>query len=251
MHQRARSALILPLTVTAALLTSIAALGQSQTVDDIVAKNLESRGGVEKWRSIQSMKVTGTIESGGRTINLTAFSKRPNLSRQEMSFQGQQMVQAFDGTHVWVVSPGAGDSKAQEVKGAQADLARAQAEFDSVLFDYKEKGHKVELVGRETDEGHDVYHLRVTRKGGDVQHYYLDADTGIERKITSTLKGPSGETATATIEFGDFRDVNGMKAPFTIKNSLDGHLISQVTVSKVEFNVPIDDSLFQMPATAR
>ena len=120
-----------------------------------------------------------------------------------------------------------------------------------MLLDYKEKGHKVELVGKETDEGHDVYHLRVTRKGGEVQHYFLDADTGIERKITSTLKGPSGETATATIEFGDFRDVDGLKAPFSIKNILDGRLISRVTVSKVEFNVPVEDSLFQMPATAR
>ena len=76
----------------------------------------------------------------------------------------------------------------------------------------------------------------------------LDAETGIERKITSTLNGPNGEKATATIEFGDFRDVNGVKAPFMIKNMLDGRLISQVTVSKVEFNVPIEDSLFQMPA---
>ena len=228
-----------------------AAIGHAQSVDEIVAKNLESRGGIEKWKSIQSMKVTGTIDAGGRTIGLTAWSKRPNLSRQEMTFQGQQMVQAFDGTHVWVLSPGAADNKPQEVKGAQADLARAQAEFDSVLLDYKEKGHKVELVGKETDEGHDVYHLRVTRKGGEVQHYFLDADTGIERKITSTLKGPSGETATATIEFGDFRDVDGLKAPFSIKNILDGRLISRVTVSRVEFNVPVEDSLFQMPATAR
>jgi hypothetical protein len=149
------------------------------------------------------------------------------------------------------VSPGAGDNKPQEIKGAQADLARAQAEFDSVLLDYKEKGHKVELVGKETEEGHDVYHLRVTRKGGDVQHYYLDSDTGIERKITSTLKGPNGQTASATIEFDDFRDVEGLKAPFSIKNILDGHLISHITVSKVEFNVPVEASLFEMPATAK
>jgi outer membrane lipoprotein-sorting protein len=235
------------LALALASLAAVASPGLAQTVDEIVAKNLDSRGGVDKWKSIQSMKVTGTIDAGGKTIGLTAWSKRPNLSRQEMSFEGQQMIQAFDGTHVWVLSPGAGDNKPQEIKGAPADLARSQAEFDSVLLDYKEKGYKVELVGKETDQGHDVYHLKVTRKGGDVQHYFLDADTGIERKITSTLNGPNGETATATIEFGDFRDVNGVKAPFTIKNTLDGRLVSQVTVSKVEFNVPIEDSLFQMP----
>lgn len=229
------------------LLPAIAGGASAQTVDEIVAKNLVSRGGIEKWKTIQSMKVTGTIESGGRTIDLTAWSKRPNLSRQEMRFQGQQMVQAFDGTHVWVQSPGAGGDQAREVTGAQADLARAQAEFDSVLMDYQAKGHKVELVGKETDEGREVYHLKVTRKSGGVQHYYLDAESGIERKITSTLQGPNGEKATATIEFGDFREVDGLMAPFTIKNLLDGRLISQVTVSKVEFNVPVEDSLFTMP----
>jgi outer membrane lipoprotein-sorting protein len=245
-HTRVRS-----LGIALAFILSAPALGHAQTVDEIVAKNLESRGGVEKWKSIQSMKVTGTIDAAGRTIRLTAWSKRPNLSRQEMSSDGQQMVQAFDGTHVWVIAPGAGDNKPQEIKGAPADLARTQAEFDSVLLDYKEKGHKVELVGKETDQGRDVYHLKITRKTGEVQHYFLDADTGIERKMTSTLTGPNGQSATATIEFGDFRDVNGVKAPFSIKNLIDGKLISQVTVSKVEFNVPIEDSFFEMPATAK
>jgi outer membrane lipoprotein-sorting protein len=246
MHNRAPS-----FCIVLCLIAGSVAVAHAQTVDEIVAKNLESRGGIEKWKSIQSMKVTGTIDSGGRKISLTAWSKRPNLSRQEMVFEGQKMVQAFDGTHVWILSPGAGDDKPQEIKGAQADLARAQAEFDSVLLNYKEKGHKVELVGKETDEGHVVYHLRITRKGGDVQHYFLDAETGIERKITSPLKGPNGETATATIEFGDFREVDGLMAPFSIKNIIDGRLISQVTVSKVEFNVPVEDSLFQMPTTGR
>jgi outer membrane lipoprotein-sorting protein len=239
------------LSLALLLIAGSAAVGHAQTVDEIVAKNLESRGGIEKWKSIQSMKLTGTIDSGGQTIGLTAWSKRPNLSRQETSFQGKQMVQAFDGTHVWVLSAGAADNKPQEIKGAQADLARAQADFDSVLLNYKEKGHKVELVGKETDEGHPVYHLKVTRKNGEIQQYFLDGDTGIERKITSTLKGPAGQTATATIEFGDYRDVDGVLAPFSIKNTIDGRLISQVTVSKVEFNVPVEDSLFQMPATAR
>jgi outer membrane lipoprotein-sorting protein len=239
------------LAIALALTLPSGALGYAQTVDEIVTKNLESRGGVEKWKSIQSMKVTGTIDAAGRTIRLTAWSKRPNLSRQDMSSDGQQMVQAFDGTHVWLIAPGAGDNKPQEIKGAPADLARTQAEFDSVLIDYKEKGHKVELVGKESDQGHDVYHLKVTRKGGEVQHFFLDAETGIERKMTSTLTGPNGESAIATIEFGDYRDVNGVKAPFSIKNLIDGRLISQVTVSSVEFNVPIEDSFFQMPATAK
>lgn len=228
----------------AALLLIVAASPtRAQTVDEIVAKNIASRGGAEKWKSIESMKMTGTIEAGGRTIALTAWSKRPNLSRQEMAFEGQKAIQAFDGTRLWVLPPGSDEP--QEMKGAAAELAKTQAEFDSVLFDYKAKGHTVELVGKETDEGRPVYHLKVTRKNGDVQHYFLDAESGIERKITSALKGPAGQTATATIEFGGFREVDGVTVPFTIKNLLDGRLVSQVTVSRIEFNVPVEDDLFR------
>lgn len=216
----------------------------AQTVDEIVAKNIASRGGAEKWKSIESMKMTGSIAAGGRTIGLTAWTKRPNLSRQEMSFDGQKAVQAFDGTHFWVMPPGA--DAPQEMSGTAADLAKTQSEFDSVLLDYKSKA-TVEFVGNEDDGGRPVYHLKVTRKGGGVQHYFLDAETGIERKITSTLNGPNGQTATATIEFGDFRNVDGVMVPYSIKNVVDGKLVSAVTVSQVEFNVPVAEDLFRMP----
>lgn len=229
----------------AALIALTASALAAQTVDEIVVKNIASRGGAEKWKSIESMKMTGTINAGGRTIDLIAWTKRPNLSRQEMSSNGEKAVQAFDGTRFWVMPPGAPGP--QEMKGAPAELAKAQSEFDSVLFDYKNKGATVELVGRESDEGRAVYHLKITRKGGAVQHYFLDADTGIERKITSTLNGPNGQTATATIEFGDFRNVDGVMVPYTIKNLVDGRPVSQVTVSTIEFNVPIENDLFRMP----
>ncbi|NUR54219.1 MAG: hypothetical protein HOQ29_07220 [Acidobacteria bacterium] len=229
----------------AALIALTASALAAQTVDEIVAKNIASRGGAEKWKSIESMKMTGTINAGGRTIDLIAWTKRPNLSRQEMSSNGEKAVQAFDGTRFWVMPPGAPGP--QEMKGPPAELAKAQSEFDSVLFDYKNKGATVELVGRESDEGRAVYHLKITRKGGAVQHYFLDADTGIERKITSTLNGPNGQTATATIEFGDFRNVDGVMVPYTIKNLVDGRPVSQVTVSTIEFNVPIENDLFRMP----
>ena len=233
-----------PVLCAASIFVLTASTLFAQTVDDIVAKNIASRGGAEKWKSIQSMKMTGTIAAGGRTIGLTAWTKRPNLSRQEMSFDGQKAVQAFDGSRFWVTRPGS--DAPQEMSGPPAELAKTQSEFDSVLLDYKSKA-TVELVGNENDDGHPVYHLKVTRKGGAVQHYFLDADSGIERKITSTLTGPNGQTATATIEFGDFRTVDGVMVPYTIKNVVDGKLVSQVTVSQIEFNVPVDDDLFRMP----
>ena len=67
-------------------------------------------------------------------------------------------------------------------------MMRNSADFDGALIDYKSKGHTVELVGKEKLRRRaDVYHLKVTMKDGHVQHYYLDAESGIELKTTSRV----------------------------------------------------------------
>ena len=78
----------------------------------------------------------------------------------------------------------------QQLPNTQAAYASQDAEFDSVFVDYKQKGHAIELVGKETLNGAPVYHLKVTKKGGPPQDYYLDAETGLEKKISVAGRSP-------------------------------------------------------------
>ena len=75
-----------------------AARAQTPSVDDLVAKNLAARGGLDKLRGVQTMKMTGTVNVQGMDMPITVMTKRPNLLFQEMTMQGQRMVSAFDGT---------------------------------------------------------------------------------------------------------------------------------------------------------
>ncbi|MEN3338971.1 MAG: hypothetical protein V7647_2647 [Acidobacteriota bacterium] len=240
--------LIAAVVAAACLLPSPAS---AQTLEQIIAMNLEAKGGLEKIRATATVRMTGHVvatedpSSGGKTATITMLAKRPNMMRREQTMGGETIVSAFDGTTLWMQR---GTQPPEEAPGPQVAYARQDAEFDSVFVDYKEKGHRIELVGREQREGQDVFHLKVTKKGGPPQAYYLDARTGLEKVISVTL-APGGRPAT-TIEtqLGDYREVDGRMIPFSIRQLVNGTVSASTTLEKVEFNVPADDALFKMPS---
>jgi outer membrane lipoprotein-sorting protein len=178
---------------------------------------------------------------------MTTVAKRPNLMRRDATVGGQRMINAFDGTALWMA---VGTMPPQEMPGPQAAYAQQDAEFDSVFVDYKDKGHKIELVGKDTVGGKPAYHLRVTKKGGPPQDFYLDAETGLEKKISMSLKAPGGLGMTNVTEFSDYRSVEGRLVPFLTRQLQNGTVMATITLDKVEFNVPVEDSFFKMPAKA-
>jgi outer membrane lipoprotein-sorting protein len=138
-------------------------------------------------------------------------------------------------------------SEAQEVTGPQAAATRDQAEFDSPLLDYRARGTRVELVGTEPGDSGSLYHLKLTTKNGLVEQFYLDSETALERKTSVTLD-QAGRQVTVVSELSDYREVDGLKIPFRVKQSIDGTPFTELTIDKVEVNVPIDDDIFRMPA---
>ena len=238
-----RSLSLLPAVLAALSLSAGAA--HAQTVDDIVAKNLKAKGG-EKWKTISALKMTGKVTLQGMEMPMSIYAKRPNLSRQEITLQDKKLVQAFDGTTPWMINPMMGTDSAQELTGPQADMMKADADFDSALIDYKTKGHTIELVGKEKLDATDVYHLKVTKKSGQIQDYFLDAESGIELK-TSTSIDTGGTKQKIDTELSNYQQVEGIMVPHTIKQSLNGTPVLTMTIEKAEFNPTIDDTIFKMP----
>jgi outer membrane lipoprotein-sorting protein len=228
--------------VVAALLASIAVAISAQTaVDELIAKNLAAKGGLEKLKSIQSMKQISKMITQGKEATVTVYSKRPNLQRQEMKIAGQTITNGFDGEVSWILNPLSGMTRPIVVTGPQADVIREQAVFDGPLVDYKARGSKVLLNGVETLGDRKVQHLQVIDRSQQTQHIYLDAETNLETRIVSTLDNHKFEQ-----ELSDYRDVEGVRFPFTIKMLVDGVLQSEITVQSVEFNVKIDDAMFKV-----
>ena len=219
----------------------------AQTVDEIVAKNYATRGGPDKWKSIQTQVMTGTASGQGTEVGMMIYSKRPNLGRQEITIEipGQpaiSMVSVFDGVKAWSRNPMTGSDAFAELAGPEGDAIREQSDFDGALLEYRAKGHTVELVGTEALGATKAHHLKVTRKGLPAQHFYIDVETGVELKITTE----AGTGPATDMEFSDYRTVNGVRVPHLIRIMQNGGLLGELRVAKVEFNVPIDDALFKV-----
>src|SRR5687767_5566352 len=144
----------------AALMSSPAA---AQTVDEVLASHIKAKGGMEKIKSINSMKVTGKMVMGqGMEAPFTMFGKRPKSTRMEFAFQGMTGIQAYDGKNAWMVMPFMGKKDPEMLAAEETKMMDEQADLDGPLVDSKDKGHTVELVGKEKVEGADVYKLKVT-----------------------------------------------------------------------------------------
>jgi hypothetical protein len=234
------------IVLCAAVLDAQAPATPTPTVDDIVAMNLKARGGVDLLRATESMKMTGTVSSPAGQARLTLWMKRPNRKRTETEFGGQKSVEAYDGTTAWRAM---GDMPPQTLPPSpQLDEAKNRSELDPILLDYKERGRSVELLGREKAEGGDVFHLRITEKGR-VTHYYVDATTGLDRKMVNRIVSPEGlGAAQVELRFSDYRETQGRMVPFALQQVVDGKPLAQTKLDAVEFNIPIDDGLFRMPA---
>lgn len=227
-----------------AALTVPAAHVQAQSLEEIVAKNLQARGGAERLRSLQTVQTAGTLTTSRGEIPVTTWAKRPHKFRRDMKLGNRSTSLAFDGSSVWVVDPGSGSETPRAISGPEALAAREEGSFDPLLLDYKERGHQVTFIGNETIDGVPVYHLRVTRKGGQIEHHYINADTGLEMRIVATLERTGFKTELRT-DLSDYREVDGLMFAFRIQQSSSNEK-AMVTLDRVVFNMPIDDEVFRL-----
>ena len=219
------------------------------TVDELVAKNVKARGGMEKLKSVNTIRVHGKMVMGqGMEAPFTMMQKRPKMTRTEFTLQGMTGMQVYDGKNAWMVMPFMGKKDPEAMPAEQAKILDEQADMDGPLVDYKDKGNKIELLGKEQVEGADAYKLKVTLKDGQTRTVYLDAESGLEVKMEAkrTIRGTEvdGETY-----LSDYKEVNGIMMPFTMESGAKGQSMRQkMVIDSVECNPQLADDLFAMPA---
>ncbi len=233
-------------------LLAIALLGAStataQTLDEIVAKNIEARGGLTKIKAIQSARMTGTMTMGqGMEAAMVLEFKRPRMIRQEFTIQGMTGVTAYDGKNGWQIMPFMGKKDPEPMSADDLKEMEDQSDIEGDLVDWKEKGSKVELLGKDKVEGTDAWKLRVTLKDGTVKTIWLDTDSSLEIREESKRKIQGNDVDVVTT-LGDYKEVGGLMVPFSITAQPKGGTGSQtISIKTVEFNVPVDSADFKMP----
>jgi outer membrane lipoprotein-sorting protein len=229
-------------------LALLPAAARPQTVDEIIAKNIQAHGGVEKMNSVHSRISTAKFSAGSFKADIRQVNKRPNEVREEFILQGMTQVRAYDGKTGWQLDPFQGRREAELLAEDDVRDLVVDADIDGPLVNYKEKGHQAEFMGHDSVEGTDCYKVKLTMKNGDIRTYYIDTDSNLELKVATQtfVRGAPRESETY---YGDYDQVGGIYYPFAIEQGQKGSPDrSRLTIEKVELNPPVEDTLFKVPA---
>ncbi len=220
---------------------------QPDSVDEIVARHVAARGGLDRIRSIKTLREKGHLFAGaGRQAVIMRQLKRPSMTRVEFTLQGVTSVYVSDGARGWKMSPFDGDVEPAPLPEEAVMEAAEQADIEGPLLDWKAKGHQVELVGRETAGGRETWKLKLTLKSGTVRHEYLDVESA-QRVRTETTRHVRGRPVQIETTFGDYRTTDGVLFPHTIEVAARGRAQRlRIVVDSIEVNPPLGDDLFAM-----
>lgn len=261
---------LLIMAVSLALASDAPAAPANLTAEQIVAKNVAARGGLQAWRAVQTLSMSGKLEAGGNDSSPLPHSvsygagvdlpqrptaqallpfrlelKRARKSRLELDFRGQTAIQVYDGLHGWKLRPFLNRHEVEPFTPDEMKTMSMQSDLDGPLVDYAAKGTKVELEGTDKVEGRDTYRLKLTFKDGQTQHLWIDANTFLEAKIEGSPRRLDGKYHPVEIYYRDYRTTNGLVLPFVMETKVeDIRQTEKIEVEQVTVNPRLEDSQF-------
>lgn len=244
----AAAALVLVL-VAGVLIYYSPSMREARAVDALVARNVAARGGAAAWRAVSSLRLTGDMDLGrGMVVPYALEQKRPGMMCLEFTFDDARAVQCAAGETGWRIAPYLGRPAPEPMTDSELRETADSADLYGLLFDYRARGHKIDLLGHSTVDGRDTVELQVTLPRGAVRWVYLDAETALEVKVES-LRMLGGRERRVTTRYLDWRDSSGLLIAHRQETQTEGDDESHfVTIERVSVNPPLDDARFQMPA---
>ena len=243
MRKVTRFASVSLLAVLTASLSSVPAA--AMTVDEVIAKHIEARGGAEAWSKVHSLKATGSFTAFSKIAPFTLHRERDRKYHIDHVLDDKLVVIGYDGETAWWINNWYGVPWAQKIGGQDLKVFMQDVDFESPFFNYKDKGYQVELLGEGDLDGQKALELQLTRPDESVETWYLDPETYLE--IGYDAEGSDfGQPRPQRAFIEDFREVDGVMIPHYVeKQWYTRNRIMEV--EKVETNLEIDGGLFEMP----
>lgn len=219
------------------------------TVDDIIQKNIEARGGAENWAKVENIIMEGIYVSFSEAEPFKIWRQRPDLYRFDSTRIKKFVVHSYDGQKAWWINPLMGPKfETAQVISSQGNLDKVtlrERYFEPVFWNYTEKSHQVELEENEIFDDKDCYKLKVTLVDSTIEFWYIDAESFLEIGMTGDTYD-FGMKNSMEMFFGNYEDVDGLKFPFLIESEY-GTRYRSTEIENIEINTEIDPSVFVMP----
>jgi len=212
---------------------------QAQNADEIINRYLDSLGGMSKVGALQSAVYYGNLDYQGSFFPATVYRVQNKGYKFMVDAQGVSNYVMVTDKGMWTFIPSQGQAAPEAAPADQAKLSMANLDLQGALFNYKKKGSKVELVGKDSVEGRLANKIKLTTKEGLVTTYYIDAETS-KLVMTRMTVSQNSQSVDVDRKFGDYRRVDGLLFPFKFDNQY-----GNVLIDRVEVNKPIEDSVFK------
>jgi len=217
-----------------------------QSVDALLEKYLKAIGGREAIEKVSSRVSKGTFvisSMAGVVGTVEVYEKAPNLSVSVLVIPGiGTQAEGFNGTTAWELEPDSG--VVHDKSGLELATAKREAEFYEELK-LKELYPRLTLKGIEKVGARAAYVIEGVPAAGGPERLYFDTQTGLLIRKDSVEEGSGGKRAVQEY-YSDYRAVDGVKLPFTIRQVAPG-MDFTVRLTEVKQNVPVDDAKFNKP----
>jgi outer membrane lipoprotein-sorting protein len=246
---RIKFVVFLMLAVSAVLSSQAASPDNVQDdISGVVARNIAARGGAEAWRAVQSISMNGRMEAGKNSeLRFHLEMKRPRKMRLELAFQQKTAIQVYDGQKGWKTRPYLNRNDVEPLTAEELQAASEQADLDGVLFNYAEKGFRLQSAGTEALDGTDTVKLKLLKNGQVVYQVWLDSKTGLEKKVSTTRRIRGTEKQIDTY-YGQYKRVGSVLIPHELATSVSGMKgTHKMMIDTVLINPKLQDAIFSKP----
>ena len=229
--------------VLAIALFSAGTLVQAQSLEKVL-KNYHETMGQDVVLKAETSQSNGKMIQMGLEIPFKQYAARPSKFRVEATFQGMTLIQSFNGEKGWAINPFAGQTEAQEMSEDEINDMKVQADFEGMLWNWEEKGHKVTLEENEEVEGTECFVVKTITKGGDEIVTYIDAENyiALKSKMTATRQGQ--EVVTETI-MSNYNEVDGYVYAGKVETRMGGQVVATIVIDEIVMNPELDQKIFE------
>jgi hypothetical protein len=210
----------------------------AQSLDEIVKKYTEANK-LDKVASLKTIKITASMSLMGMDMPMVMWMKNPNKIKSVTTFNGQDMIQVFDGEKGFVVSPMTGSTEPVEMTPEQVKQTLRTSMFQNYMATYLKNG-QLKLAGVENVKDKPAYKIEATVEGGTVIDMFIDKSSYFLVKTATTVSGVSMESYPT-----DYTETSGIMIPMKTSTSAQGMDIL-LNFTKVEVDLPMEDSIFKI-----
>jgi hypothetical protein len=205
----------------------------------VIQKYIYAIGGMDNFKKVVDRT---TIMSGlamNQPIAITIKQKYPNKLLQELSVgEMNQIIYYNDGKGTLKIG-----NEITEIEGKELERLKIDATMQ-FLLDTEQYGVKSEVLPNELVDSVECFVIKFTLPSGIRWFQYFSVETGLKFKETKEIQTKQGLFEQESY-FSDYREVNGLKYPFKIKQFL-GLQVIELTVTSIEINTGLDDSVFEI-----